>query len=69
MDGGQAAPTGGPSMKVSAGRTARAAAIGGLIDGSSGARTGAKVGLGASIITGGANINAAPLAVEPVMGS
>ena len=41
----------------SLGRTARAAAIGGLIDGSSGARTGAKVGLGASIITGGESIN------------
>lgn len=35
------------------GRTARAAAIGGLVDGSSGAKTGAKVGLGASIVTGG----------------
>jgi len=39
------------------GRTARAAAIGGLIDGSSGARTGAKVGAGASILTSGASIN------------
>jgi hypothetical protein len=39
------------------GRTARAAAIGGLIDGSSGARTGAKVGAGASILTQGASIN------------
>ena len=39
------------------GRTARAAAIGGLIDGSSGARTGAKVGLGASILTSGSSIN------------
>jgi len=39
------------------GRTARAAAIGGLIDGSSGARTGAKVGLGASILTSGDSIN------------
>lgn len=37
----------------SVGRTARAAAIGGLVDGSSGAKTGAKVGLGASIVTGG----------------
>jgi len=35
----------------------RAAAIGGLIDGSSGARTGAKVGLGASILTGGESLN------------
>ena len=33
------------------GRTARAAAIGGMIDGSSGAKTGAKVGLGASLLT------------------
>lgn len=39
------------------GRTARAAAIGGLIDGSKGARTGAKVGAGVSILTGGASIN------------
>jgi hypothetical protein len=39
------------------GRTARAAAIGGLIDGSSGARTGAKVGAGASILTSGSSIN------------
>jgi hypothetical protein len=39
------------------GRTARAAAIGGLIDGSSGARTGAKVGAGASLLTSGASIN------------
>lgn len=39
------------------GRTARAAAIGGLIDGSKGARTGAKVGAGVSILTGGATIN------------
>ena len=33
------------------GRTARAAAVGGLIDGSDGARTGAKVGLGASLLS------------------
>jgi hypothetical protein len=39
------------------GRTARAAAIGGLIDGSSGARTGAAVGLGASVLTSGQSIN------------
>ena len=38
------------------GRTARAAAIGGLIDGSDGARTGAKVGLGASILTRGESL-------------
>ncbi len=43
--------------KKTVGRTARAAAIGGLIDGSDGAKTGAKVGLGASIITGGNQIN------------
>ena len=43
--------------KRTAGRTARAAALGGLIDGSSGARTGAKVGLGASILTSGDSIN------------
>lgn len=39
--------------KKTVGRTARAAAIGGLVDGSSGAKTGAKVGVGASIVTGG----------------
>jgi hypothetical protein len=39
------------------GRTARAAAIGGLIDGRSGARTGMKVGAGAAILTAGASIN------------
>jgi hypothetical protein len=38
------------------GRTARAAAIGGLIDGSEGARTGAKVGVGASILTSGSQV-------------
>jgi hypothetical protein len=38
------------------GKTARAAALGGLIDGSSGAKTGAKVGLGASILTSGASL-------------
>ena len=39
------------------GRTARAAAIGGLIDGSSGARTGAAIGAGASLLTSGSSIN------------
>ncbi len=39
------------------GRTARAAAIGGLIDGRSGARTGMKVGAGISVLTSGASIN------------
>jgi len=51
-----AAQTGGEGKRT-AGRTARAAAIGGLVDGSSGAKTGAKVGLGASILTGGESIN------------
>jgi hypothetical protein len=41
----------------SARRTGRAAAIGGLINGSSGAKTGAKVGLGTSILTGGKQIS------------
>ena len=40
-----------------AGRTARAAALGGLYGGSSSARKGAKVGLGASILTSGSSIN------------
>lgn len=40
-----------------AGRTARAAVIGALISGRSGAQTGAAVGLGASILTSGASIN------------
>ena len=53
---GLAAQTGGEGKKT-AGRTARAAAVGGLIDGSSGAKTGAKVGLGASILTGGESLN------------
>jgi hypothetical protein len=39
------------------GRTARAAALGGLYGGSSSAKKGAKIGLGASIITSGATIN------------
>lgn len=41
------------TAKKSAGQTAKWAAIGGLADGSDGARTGAKVGLGAAILTGG----------------
>jgi hypothetical protein len=53
---GLAAQTGNEAQKT-VGRTARAAAIGGLVDGSSGAKTGAKVGLGASILTGGSSIN------------
>lgn len=43
--------------KKTAGRTARAAAIGGLAKGSKGAKTGAKVGVGASILTSGSSIN------------
>ncbi|MCS5422361.1 MULTISPECIES: hypothetical protein [Psychrilyobacter] len=39
-----------------AGKTARAVAVGGLIDGSSGAKTGAKVGLGVSVLTKGGTI-------------
>ena len=39
------------------GRTARAAAIGGLYGGSSSARKGAKIGLGASLLTSGSNLN------------
>ena len=54
--GGLSAQTQGEAART-VGRTARAAAIGGLIDGSSGARTGAKVGVGASILTRGASIN------------
>lgn len=45
------------SGKDTVGKTARAAAIGGLIDGSDGARTGAKVGLGVSVLTRGGRIN------------
>lgn len=40
-----------------ASRTARAAVIGALISGSSGARTGAAVGVGASLLTSGASVN------------
>ena len=47
----------GNEAKKSAGRTARAAALGGLYGGSSSAKKGAKVGLGASILTSGSNIN------------
>ena len=43
--------------KKTVGRTARAAAIGGMADGSDGARTGAKVGLGVSLLTSGNQIN------------
>lgn len=44
------------TAKSSAGRTARAAAIGGLANGSSGAKTGAKVGVGAAILSKGDDI-------------
>lgn len=45
------------TAKDTVGKTARAAAIGGLINGSKGAKTGAAVGAGASILTSGNNIN------------
>jgi hypothetical protein len=41
------------TARKSAGQVARFAAVGGLIDGSSGARKGAKVGVGAAILTRG----------------
>jgi hypothetical protein len=50
------AQTGGEAGRT-VGRSARAAAVGALIDGKKGARTGAKVGAGASILTAGASIN------------
>ena len=54
--GGMSAQTQGEGART-VGRTARAAALGGLVGGSSGARTGARVGAGASILTRGASIN------------
>jgi hypothetical protein len=53
---GLAARSGNESGKT-VGRTARAAAIGGLYGGSSSARKGAKIGLGASLLTSGSNLN------------
>ena len=53
---GMQAQTGNEAAR-SLGRTARAAAIGGLISGRSGARTGAAVGAGASLLTSGQSIN------------
>jgi hypothetical protein len=54
---GMQAKTGNEARKT-AGRTARAAALGALIGGNrSSARTGAAVGLGASILTSGSSIN------------
>ncbi|MDC1287485.1 hypothetical protein N8198_06330 [Gammaproteobacteria bacterium] len=47
----------GNEAKKTVGRTARAAVIGGLINGSRGAKDGAKVGVGVSILTGGSSIN------------
>jgi len=43
--------------KSTVGKTARAAAIGGLIDGSDGAKTGAAVGLGVALLSNGKSIN------------
>lgn len=48
------------TTKKSAGQVGRAAAIGGLADGSSGAKTGAKVGVGAAIVTGGSQVKIPP---------
>jgi hypothetical protein len=45
------------TAKNTAGKTARFAAIGALADGKKGARTGAKVGAGVSILTRGNQIN------------
>jgi hypothetical protein len=47
----------GNEAKRTGGRTARGAIVGGLIDGSDGAKTGAKVGLGVSVITRGTSIH------------
>lgn len=48
---------GGNEARRTVGRTARAAAIGGLAGGSRGARTGARVGAGAALVTRGSSIN------------
>ena len=48
------------TTKKSAGRVVRGAAIGGLADGSKGAKTGAKVGAGAAIVTGGSQVRIPP---------
>jgi hypothetical protein len=45
------------TTKTTVGRTARFAAIGGLANGSSGAKDGAKIGLGLSLLTSGNSIN------------
>ncbi|WP_028865857.1 hypothetical protein [Psychromonas aquimarina] len=44
------------TARTTAARTARTAAVGGLIDGSDGAKTGAKVGLGLAVLTKGNDI-------------
>jgi hypothetical protein len=48
------------TAKKSAGQVGRAAVVGGLIDGSSGAKTGAKVGVGAAVLTGGSQVKIPP---------
>jgi hypothetical protein len=48
------------TTKKSASQVGRAAVIGGLADGKSGARTGAKVGAGAAILTGGSQVKIPP---------
>ena len=45
------------TAKNTVGKTARFAAIGALADGKKGARTGAKVGAGAALLTRGGKIN------------
>ncbi|MBW2220378.1 MAG: hypothetical protein JRF40_12965, partial [Deltaproteobacteria bacterium] len=45
------------TAKNTVGKTARFAAIGALADGKKGARTGAKVGVGVSVLTSGNQIN------------
>lgn len=48
------------TAKKSAGQVGRAAAVGALADGKSGARTGAKIGAGAAIVTGGSQVKIPP---------
>ena len=48
------------TAKKSAGQVGRAAVIGGLADGSKGAKTGAKVGAGAAVLTGGNQVRIPP---------
>jgi hypothetical protein len=49
--------SGGKTGKQTVGRAARGAAVGGLVDGSDGAETGAKIALGLSIVGGGGDIS------------